>query len=337
MNISNLADEIYKLLNAIREHIGTYSQRSDLLDSNALEKICSSLDAIEDSLCAVVSYDTNVFPQDIGLKYIYTYGILQALYLMQDAVKHLIQVLNISYKPSERLKQIRDLRNAIAHLTEHKKGEGYYCNFISRWSMEKSGFDLTRCTKDHQEKIHMDIVGAYSDQLQDIIDLCRQVLQKLEESDLMHKEKFKSDPLTNIFHYVNYFFGKIWEGISGDKELSHAHLCNLKKTYEKFKEALKDRKELNEQIESKLNDYFHGLDKLDKYFSGNDTQMEEKDARIYLSYLQYEHEYYFVEIAKEIDEEYGISGAFRCIYEKAEELLAGRVIKLLTSLFQPKR
>lgn len=311
MSIDTLVAEINKLTDSVRDHINTHRYQSVLLDdSKTWNQICSSLDVIGDSLYAVESYDAKEFPEDVGLKYIYTYGILQALFLMQDALRHLSEAFDISYELTGALKEIRNIRNAsIGHPTKQdQKGERYY-NYISRISMAKSGFDLMRSFGDRENSfVRVDLANACTDQLQGVIDAYRNIVEKLEEIDRMHKEKFKCNPLADIFHSaMGYFFEKISQGIHshsyGDREFGHRHVGLLKDTYEKFKAAMVERNELNEYTEFDLNEYFHALGRLDEYLSGSDTSMEEADARIYLTYLRHEHEH-FVAIAKEIDADY---------------------------------
>ena len=106
---------------------------------------------------------------------------------------------------------------------------------------------------------------------------------------------------------MGYFFEKISQGIqsqsTGDREFGEMNLRLVYETYENFKIALQERKELNSYTEFDLDGYFHALDKLDCYFDNTNGNMEEADARIYLSYLRNEHKH-FVEIAKEIDTDY---------------------------------
>jgi hypothetical protein len=311
MNISEQVSSINELTDAVRKHINTHRYQSTLLDDSRLwNQICSSLDVIGDSLFAIESYTSEDYPDDTGLKYIYTYGLLQALFLMQDALRHLSEAFNIQFELTSTLKEIRNFRNAsIGHPTKQdQKGQRYY-NYISRISMSKGGFDLMRSTGDREHSfVHVDIAKACSDQLDGIIEAYRKITEKLEEIDQMHKEKFKDTPMSDVFHSaMGYFFEKISQGIHahsyGDREFGHTHVRLVKETYEKFKSSLQDRNELHEYTEYDLNEYFHALGKLDEYLSGGEKSMEEADARIYLSYLRHEHEH-FVAIAKEIDEDY---------------------------------
>lgn len=311
MNISAQSAEINGLSEAVRDHINTHRYQSVLLDDSGIwNQICSSLDVIGDSLYAVESYDAAPFPEDIGLKYIYTYGILQALFLMQDALRHLSEAFNIPYELTGALREIRNSRNAsIGHPTKQdQKGRRYY-NYISRISMAKSGFDLMRSSGDREHTFtRIDIARACSDQLQGVIEAYRKIVEKLEEVDRMHKEKFKDTPLADIFHSaMGYFFEKISQGIHahsyGDREFGRSHVGLVRETYGKFKAALVARSELNDYTEFDLNEYAHAIERLDEYLSGGETSMKEADARIYLSYLRHEHKH-FVQIANEIDAEY---------------------------------
>jgi len=313
MNICEQVDSVNELTDAVRSHINTHRYQTALLnDSKTWNQICSSLDVIDDSLYAVYSYDAEQYPEDIGLKYIYTYGLLQSLFLMQDALRHLSEAFGIPFELTPTLKQIRNFRNAsIGHPTKQDQNGKRYYNYISRISMSKSGFDLIRSSGDGEDIFkYVDVMQACSDQLAGIIDAYCKITEKLEEVDRMHKEKFKDALLSDVFHSaMGYFFEKISQGIHahsyGDRKFGHIHVLLLRETYEKFRSALEERNELHEYTEFDLNEYFHAIGKLDEYLSGKETAMEEADARIYLSYLRNQHEH-FVAIAKEVDEEYNL-------------------------------
>lgn len=313
MLIRELIAEINKLTESVRTHINTHRYQVVLLnDTGKWNQICSSLDVVGDSLLAIKSYHDEKYPDDIGLKYIYTYGVLQALFLLQDAVRHLSEAFAITYQSSQVLIDIRNMRNAaIGHPTKQDhKGQRYY-NYISRISMTKDGFDLLRHSRPGQyDVIRIDLTEATKGQLQAIAVSFRQIVLKLEEVDRMHRERFQENPLENIFHSaMGYFFEKIGQGIYshsyGDREFGHTHVRLVRETYKTFKTALQERNELNSYTEFDLNEYFHALRKLDGYLGGTDSTLEEADARIYLSYLRNEHEH-FVQLAKEIDEGYRV-------------------------------
>lgn len=311
MLIRELIAEINQLTESVRNHINTHRYQVVLLeDSGKWNQICSSLDVVGDSLLAIESYHDKQYPDNTGLKYVYTYGVLQALFLLQDAVRHLAEAFAITYHSSQVLLDIRNMRNAaIGHPTKQDHKRQRYYNYISRISMSKNGFDLLRHSRPGQyDVMRVDLTMATKDQLQGIAESFRQIVAKLEGADRMHKERFQKNPLESIFHSaMGYFFEKIGQGILsysyGDREFGHTHVRLVRETYEKFKTALQERNELNSYTEFDLDEYFHALRKLDGYLGGTDNTMEEADARIYLSYLRNEHDH-FVQIAKEIDAGY---------------------------------
>lgn len=311
MEIESLIDQINELEEVVRKHINTHRYQVDFLkDSSNWNQICSSLDIIGDTLYAIRSYQASEYPSDSGLQYIYTYGLLQSLFLQQDGLRHLSEAFNISYKASQALLDIRGIRNAaIGHPTkQNQKGTRFY-NYISRISMTKNGFDLLRNSKPREfDLVNVDMVTMTRDQLTDVAKGYKQIAEKLEEADRMHKEKFKETLIQDTFpSAMGYFFEKIGQGIwahsSGDREFGQMNLRMLKEAYEKYKESLSERNELSEYTEFDLNEYFHAIKRIEEYLSEASETIVELDARIYLSYLRNEHKG-FVQLAKEIDEQY---------------------------------
>ncbi len=311
MDLGSLISQISDLETVIRNHISTHRYQVDLLkDSSNWNQICSSLDVIGDTIFAIDSYCASEFPNDSGLKYIYTYGLLQSLFLQQDALRHLSEAFNIELSPSAILMEIRGVRNAsIGHPTkQNQKGERFH-NYISRMSMSKNGFDLLRYSENRRfDVINVDIAGMVRKQLAEVTSGYTVIANKLSEADEMHKKKFTASPLRDTFpSAMDYFFEKIGQGIqansSGDREFGQSNLRMLKETYEKFKVSLVDRNELDVYTKFDLDQYFHAIERLESYLAGANKSMEELDARIYWTYLSNEHSH-FVKLADEIDEQY---------------------------------
>ena len=117
-------------------------------DSDNWDRICSSSDIINDTICAIESYVKSDYPdEDIGLQYIFIYGLLQALYLQQDAVRNLFKVLHkcyprdqkFLYELSDELEEVRKLRNeTTGHPTGTFDGIFTYINRgFSKWHFKK--------------------------------------------------------------------------------------------------------------------------------------------------------------------------------------------------------
>lgn len=312
--IKNSIQTIREIKSKIYEYINTTRYQYSLIqDSNIWNQICSSLDVIDDTLLSIEDYIDNDFPQSDGLKYIFTYGILQSLFIQQDAVRHLAEAFNIPFSFSESLIKIRDLRNSsIGHPTkQNTKGKRFY-NYVSRIPLSKKGFTLQKTNIEQGRDVFVDvnIVEIIKIQIKEITDLLGNISNRLLANDQNHKNKYKGELMTNIFpDSINYYFEKVGEAIYfpvyNKKKLGLSMLELIEKAYSKFESELIKRQELpgNENLQFTINQYSHAVNKIKDYLTENVGQMEEIDARIYLFYLREEHKY-FLEIAKEYDEEY---------------------------------
>ena len=145
-NIKLLLRQISSEEESVREYINTTRYQTDLLkDLDAWNQICSSLDTIGDTVYSIEDYLFEKYPKNTGLKYIYTYGILQSLFIQQDAIRHLAEAFDVSFDLNEKLRNIRAIRNAsIGHPSKNNvRGTTYY-NYISRITLSKYGFTLMR-------------------------------------------------------------------------------------------------------------------------------------------------------------------------------------------------
>lgn len=312
LSIADSVAEIRKISESVRGYISTHSYQATLLKyPDKWNQICSSLDVIRDSLSAIESYHEYNYPDDTGLRYIYTYGFLQALFIQQDSLINLCDALGFCCEISSKMQNVRDIRNAsVGHASKQgNKKSGFRHNYISRISMEKYGFDLLRyCGRARQHKVErVDLDNVCTDQMQEIIEKYRHLEQNIKAADLMHKNQFKCVSLVVILSKIDgYIFGKIAEGVfsgsGGDHFLCLSHLGMVKKAYEEFQGAVKERGDLNQDLEDELRIYLHAISKLDSYLRTNKAE-EQADSSIYFYFIQNKHEE-FLGIAREIDEVY---------------------------------
>lgn len=309
--INNFLEAISKNEEKVRNHINTNRYQSSLIKNlSTWGQICSSLDVIGDTVSAISDYIHTEYPDNQGLKYIYTYGILQTLFLQQDAIASLTEAFGYPFKRSEELIKIRDLRNAaIGHPTNQTiKGTAYH-NYISRMSMHKYGFTLLRSNgTGTNEFVDVDIAKIFVEQFKEINYDIHQIATQLSEIDIMHKTLYKDNLLVDLFHSaIPYQFQKVIEGIhssnSANVQFALSMLKGIQETYVSFKTALAVRGELEPYLEYDLNTYERALQFLETYLLGQAAESSEHDARIYFEYLQEQHKR-FIKIAQEIDEEY---------------------------------
>ncbi len=121
-------------------------------DTRLWHQLCSSMDAIGDTNIAISAY-LNFHPvQDIGCRYLIAYGLLQVLFVQQDAVQHAAEAIGISYEFPKDLKYIRKIRNeAIGHPTKKGWNENTNSFGISRISLCHEGFTLYSFDQDHAD------------------------------------------------------------------------------------------------------------------------------------------------------------------------------------------
>lgn len=304
-------DRITKLEDAVRDFINTGRHQADLLKSRETwNQICSSLDVIGDTVLCIRDYATSPYPSSDGLKYIYTYGILQALFIQQDAARHLSEAFAVTHTPSPTLARIRDIRNAaIGHPTKQHIKKSTHYNYISRISLAKGGFTLLRSSpEDDTQFVDVDMTAIVQEQLTDIEVALSSVAEKLRDADRLHREKFGGNLISDIFHAsTGYLFEKVGQGIhsstQGDRAFGLSMLESIEKMYLQLQSALEDRRELSEYTRYDLDEYKHAISALKDYLSGNPKELGESDARIYLFYLREQHNK-FVKIAEEVDDEY---------------------------------
>ncbi|SIR08252.1 hypothetical protein SAMN05920897_1363 [Alkalispirochaeta americana] len=313
-NIYDFFPPIENSVSKIYQYINTQRYQTKLLsDVDTWNQICSSLWVIGDTLLSLKDYDKSEFPDSDGLKYIFTYGLLQSLFIQQDAITHLAEAFDIDLGiQSEKLKQIREIRNAaIGHPTKMQRKNKKFFNYISRISMSKYFFTIQVASKDTPDDFqNVDTKKIIISQLSEIKELVMKIENELSDRDKDHKKKFEGDLLLNLFEGdLHYQFEKIFSGIfnpgHGNLEFGLSMLNSVRSIYERFKSELNNRDELqgNSSLQYELDNYFHAIKQLEKYFGSENIEMNEKDARIYAYYLREEHKY-FHQIASEIDDEY---------------------------------
>lgn len=154
------------------------------LDGNKGQMITACLDVIGDTCEALRDYIKYPFPEELGIKYLYLYGVLQALFIQSDAVQHLYEGFNKTYAMPNELKRIRNVRNySTGHPTKkntHNKAI-FYFNFISRMTIEKTGFTLQKESSEGESGFEeVDINNLIESQLSEISKALNDLIRKLQ-------------------------------------------------------------------------------------------------------------------------------------------------------------
>lgn len=301
-----------KYTEEIRSFINKPRKQYALLKNRKLwSQLCSSLDVIEDADLAVDAYVKNELGNDDGEKYLRLYGVLQALFIQQDAVDNLCESLRFANNLKEypELEEIRDIRNdSIGHPTKRGNHKSYH--FISRITISKSGFQLVSNYENKTAFRDISVLDLIAKQRHYLSQILNKILSDLRAEEKDHKEKFRMEKLESIFEKVQAY--KIFEGINNPHrvELGAIRLGVVKGALRNVKEVLQKRgieiqtydsiKYVYDKLEfpiAELETYFNRLG--DK----KEPNINSETAYIFTHFINSKFAE-LQEICKEIDEEY---------------------------------
>jgi len=303
VSIKDLELKIRDLINIPRK------QNSLLLEPASWNKLTSSLDIIGDTELAIDAFETSDFPKDEGSKYLILYGILQALFLQQDAVKHIAEALNFSYSPDLLLDEIREIRHdSVGHPSKReKRGKEIAYNFISRITISKNGFTLMKTFPNGKTPkfINIDLPSLVNNQRLKLAATLNNILEYLKDEEMKHRKMFRDDKIIAIFPpVIGYYFQKINESINGNKLLGLEHIKIIKDIIGNFRIGLEKRGRLASHIEHSIELINYPLAELYLFFEkSEECSLTHQGAYIFAFFIEKKIRE-LEELAKEIDSEY---------------------------------
>jgi len=194
---------IHDLMNQVRDFVNNPRKHYQLRQSTGLfSQLVSALDTIEDAEEAIKSFPT-ITIGSTGTLYLGIYGLLQAMFLQQDAAIHLCEALNIqeSLANYPKLKEIREIRNdSIGHPTKRDRPKPTSYHQISRVSMSQQGFKLLSHYGDGSRQFRdISIPDMTAVQMQFISEMLVRIIGELKAEDKAHKEHFRMEKLIGLF------------------------------------------------------------------------------------------------------------------------------------------
>lgn len=302
--IKELEEQIRNLINAPRKHAAIFK------DSAKYYQLCSCLDVIGDIELALCAYEEMLDLPQPGSSYILAYGFLQALFVQQDAVRNLHEALEIPYEADPLLAKIRKIRNdSIGHPTKRGGGKGKRFSFISRMSINKSGFQLITSVPNQwpPEFRYVSLKELLDTQHNQLEKVLTTLLQALRKEDMEHQQLFENEKLEALFpETLSYYFEKVYESILGNHgwEYGAIHVSLICEIVEEFQTALANRQIAREHVEYRLEQVKYPLEQLMNYFKRKgEYRLNAKDAEIFTSFVRSEISK-LREMALEIDAEY---------------------------------
>jgi hypothetical protein len=243
-NIKNIDEELIK---KIRSYINRIENQNLLMQNiNVWHQLCVSLDTIEDSMWAIQYYIDSEYPQNFKGKYLYTYGLLQAIFMQQDALSHINLSLfdkTINYKNEfPELFKIREIRNdVVGHPTQRNRENKKIFINISQISMTKHSFEYMVSHEGKNEFKSVDVVELINIQNHFINDILKRIVDRqnkeFEEYINMHRDK----KLEDIFKGLHYKKEKILIPSYGHINMKITYLDSIKQMIEECKSELNNR------------------------------------------------------------------------------------------------
>ncbi|MGH7886800.1 MAG: hypothetical protein ACREPG_02970 [Candidatus Binatia bacterium] len=300
----------------IREYVNMPRRHYDLnQDPNKLNKLTSALDVIGDAEVAIESYLHDKWPEGVGPAYIQVYGILQMLFVLQDAAQTVCESLKAKYpRENPDLNKIRELRNAsIGHPTDlHGKNKNF-AGFISRATLSRDGFDLGLISSkglSSSSFIKVDIQSLISTQHSILAPVLDEAYNRLREDEMNHRARFTGKKVEDVFHpSLGYLFQKMYEAITSNEAIpmGMVHTNMIREIANSFRQALLDRGEwehtrsIKEEFSSWIE---YPLDELAKYFADKTSAyLDDRSAYVFVDFLERSFEN-LKKIAREIDSTY---------------------------------
>jgi hypothetical protein len=141
--------QISDLEQKIRDFVNNHNLYDKYFKNHFLDEwiiLCVSMDILGDTCLALEYYENSGLGDKDGEKYLNLYGLLQAIFLQQDAICQLFQIFmksNLKPDANSEWMRIRYVRNLVAgHPIEKKDKKGTKRCLISRATIQSDTFQL---------------------------------------------------------------------------------------------------------------------------------------------------------------------------------------------------
>ena len=250
------------------------------------------------------------FEQRGACGYIETYGILQALFLQQDAVSSIANVMKITLDEHSGLRRIRSVRNdAIGHPTNRNNDKTFH--YISRSSMSKAGFSLTSydSNTDSDTVTPISLPTLILSQNNGITLQLNEIYEQMKTLENNHRFVHKSIHLKDFFHpTASYLIGKLRGAAHNANERSTGlvYVNMLGEMISEFESEMNERDELegNYSVEDLVKKFRLAESELGDMFPDKIlTSCDAMRCELYIEYLESRF-FNLRDIAAEIDDTY---------------------------------
>ena len=237
------------LVNIPRRH------RQLLRESSDYNTIASAMYMLTDSSEAIGAYGRNaVAGRDET--YLRSYGVLQALYLQQDAAFWLCKLLRIqpmsSFKdPGKWARSVPSLNaarsarnNSIGHPVRRDRSGPLASYFLVQSSLRFGFFQLLEAEEGERRFVNVDVSRLINEQLTAMSILLDDAARQLQDADRLHKRNFMDEKLRAIFDGLDHAVGHLGAVTDSDNRLMTSGFAEMiRERLSKFRNALVARDE----------------------------------------------------------------------------------------------
>ena len=205
----------FDLIKRIRLHINRTEKQAALLENRKKWlRLTAALDVLEDTACAVGYYFGTEYPSDINGKYLFTYGLIQSLFVQEDAIQSIFKSLfdkeidfKIDYPEAYKVREMRD--DVVGHPTDRYRGEKFI--HLAQCSMKKDCFYYTKWDGKHgtHESIHVNVINAADEVAKCVNDILNTSVKDLDREFIEYIEKHKDQKMKEIFNHLGYAREKV--------------------------------------------------------------------------------------------------------------------------------
>lgn len=239
------------LLDNIRDLINERPKKQHLMENLInWHKLTSALDSIEDSTMAVRHYCESCFPDGNDGKYLYIYGLLQALFLQQDAINALSIVLlgkKVNWDTEfDDAYYVRELRNDLGHPTQRKHDTEFV--FLTQATLSKWWLSFIKGKADNStfEFFDVDVKKSICDNSEAINSILSSIYEHLKIEYKSYLEAHHVRKVVDIFDGLDSCF----DSMSSDSSIDPKEYDTAKKILSEFEDELLLRYETKSAIES---------------------------------------------------------------------------------------
>jgi hypothetical protein len=271
----------------IRGFISCPPRQPQLLpDERRWSMVCSALDVVGDTQAAIAAYADILPSEAFGRAYLVTYGLLQTLYLQQDAVRHIFEALDLQFTAPAVLREIRRIRNeTVGHPTNISRGQAFA--FIVRMSIDERGFDYHLNTADGSFSAnHVDLAQLVTKQNAAVLELLIHVCEQLRSEWLAHMEKYRQQKLASLLPNAwHYYISNVWKTLEDDGlSFGLMHVRLLLDAVDKIESSLVERHDETDTLDFSMSRLKHAFSRLEQYFAGAPASFDSADAAVFLDF-----------------------------------------------------